>query len=80
MRRFYFNFRKGDVVARDRIGMHLPNLDAARAEALCTWGDILAIAAATGESPCDCEIQITDDSGDTVLSVPPRNGQAGRLH
>jgi len=76
--RNYFNFRKGDKISRDRIGMHLPNIDAAREEAIYTWRDVLAIAAVAGEAPFDCEIQITDDSGETVLSIP--TDHSVRLH
>jgi len=78
MRRYYFNFRKGDKISRDRIGMHLPNIDAAREEAIYTWRDVLATAAMAREAPFDCEIQITDDSGETVLSIP--TGHSVRLH
>lgn len=69
MHRYFFNFRQGDEIACDRIGMHLPDLDAARDEALYAWQHVLVLAARSGEIPKDCEIQIADDSGDTVLSI-----------
>jgi hypothetical protein len=78
MHRYYFNFRKGDEISRDRIGMHLSNLDAARAEALHAWRHVIAVASHSGEDPGDCEIQIADDSGETVLSIP--FGECTRLH
>jgi len=78
MTRYYFNFRKGGELSRDRVGLHLPNLDAARAEALHTWRDVLVLAQLSGEMPDDCEIQITDESGDTVLAIPI--GEPKRLH
>jgi len=69
MNKYYFNFREGDSVERDRIGMYLPNLDAARDEAIRTWNDLIEIVANGGELP-DCAIQITDASGDPVLTIP----------
>ena len=36
MNKYHFNFRKGDQLTRDRIGMYLPDLDAAREEAIVT--------------------------------------------
>lgn len=78
MHRYFFNFRKGDEVSPDRIGMHLPSLDAARAEALHAWRHVIALAAHSGEIPDDCEIQIADDSGETVLSIP--FGERSWLH
>jgi hypothetical protein len=70
MQRYFFHFRQGDEIALDRIGMHLPNLDAARAEALHAWGHVVALSAQSGELPDDSEIQIADSSGETVLSIP----------
>lgn len=78
MQRYFFNFRQGAEIARDRIGMHLPNLDAARSEALHAWRHVIALAAHSGDLPQDCEIQIADESGETVLSIPL--GERTRLH
>jgi hypothetical protein len=78
MHRYFFNFRKGDEISRDWIGMHLPNIDAARTEAVDAWRHVVAMAAHDGEVPDDCEIQIVDDSGETVLSIPL--GDRLRLH
>jgi hypothetical protein len=70
MRRYYFNFRKGDEISRDRRGMWLPDLGAARNEAVQTWGDLMAVALLSGETPFDCEYEIADDSGETLLTIP----------
>ncbi len=78
MTRYYFNFRRGDEVSRDRIGMFLPSIDAARAEAIHAWRDLIFIGSQSAELACECEIQIADDSGDTVLSIP--FGEQTRLH
>lgn len=69
VKQYYFNLRKGDVVSRDRIGMHLPDLDAARAEALRMWQDVVEIARHSGEAMADAEIQIADSSGEIVLAI-----------
>jgi hypothetical protein len=78
MNRYFFHFRQGDEIARDGMGMYLHDLDAAREEAIRTWRDLLSIAARTGESPSDCEIQIADASGTPVLTIP--FGKSNRLH
>ena len=70
MNRYYFNFRKGDQLSLDRIGMYLRDLEEAKEEAIKTWHDILSIAAHTGESSRDREIQVADASGEPVLRIP----------
>jgi hypothetical protein len=70
MRRYYFNFRKGDEISPDRRGMWLPDLGAARNEVVQTWGDLMAVAFLAGETPFDCEYEIADDSGETLLTIP----------
>jgi hypothetical protein len=50
--------------------MYLPDLDAARAEAVSVLRDLVFVAQHTEEAPQDCEIQITDAGGETVLSLP----------
>jgi hypothetical protein len=77
LRLWYFNFREGERIERDRIGMYLPNLDAARDEAIKTWRDLVEIAACGGELP-DCAIQIADASGEPVLTIP--FGDGVRVH
>lgn len=71
MNRYFFNFRKGEEVSRDCVGMYLDDLEAARQEALRTRRELLPIAMEAGELPCDdCEIEIADSSGEPVLSIP----------
>jgi hypothetical protein len=71
MNRYFFNFRRGDEVSRDCVGMYLSGLEAAREEALRTRRELLPIAMDAGELPCeDCEIQVADASGEPVLSIP----------
>ncbi len=70
MRRYYFNFRKGDEIAVDRRGMWLANENVARTEAIQLWGTLLAVALVTGDPPEDCEYEIANDNGETVATVP----------
>lgn len=70
MRRFYFNFRKGDEISVDRRGMWLPNANFARREAIQLWGTLLAVAIVTGDPPEECEYEIANDNGETVLTIP----------
>jgi hypothetical protein len=69
--RYFFNFRKGDEISRDWVGMYLHDLEEARQEALRTRRELLPLAIEAGEAPCeDCEIQIADASGEPVLTIP----------
>ncbi len=70
MNRYFFNFRHGDEISRDRVGMHLHNLDAARVQALYAWREVVAISAQEDEALRDCEIQTANESGEMVLIIP----------
>jgi hypothetical protein len=70
MRRYYFNFRKGDEISVDRRGMWLPNENYARTEAIQLWGTVLAVAIVSGDPPEQCEYEIANDNGDTVAVIP----------
>jgi hypothetical protein len=58
--------------------MYLPNIDAARAEAIHAWRELIFMAAQSDEIAEDCEVQIADESGETLLSIP--FGKQTRLH
>src|SRR5262249_45585581 len=70
MRRFFFNFRKGDEISADRRGMWLPNEISARKEARHLLGTLLAIAGVSGDRLEECEYQIANDNGEIVATVP----------
>jgi hypothetical protein len=70
MRRYYFNFRKGDEISVDRRGMWLPDASWAEKEAIQLWGTVLAVAIISGDPPEDCEYEIANDNGDTVAKIP----------
>ena len=70
MNRYYFNFREGGEIARDRIGMYLPDIDAARELALRTCQDLAATLADYGGEMKDGEMQVADASGEPMLRIP----------
>ena len=70
MRRYYFNFRKGDEISMDRCGMWLPDANYARTEAIQLWDTVLAVAIVSGDPPEECEYEIANDNGDTVAVIP----------
>ena len=74
MNRYFFNFRMGDEISPDRIGMYLRDLDEARDEAVRTFRDLIDIAGQAGEPVRDCELQVADASGEPVLIFPLREG------
>lgn len=70
MNRFYFNFREGEDIARDRVGMYLPDVEAARELALRTCQDLAAALAEYGGDMAEGEMQVADASGEPVLRIP----------
>jgi len=80
MNRYFFNFRKGDELSSDHVGMYLRNLEEARLEALCTCQDIVLIAECSGEDASDCEIEVADASGERLLEIPCGKQGRERLH
>ena len=69
MPRYYFHVRQGHELKKDREGMDLPDLQAARAKALklaCQrWRDAPPDAAHNDQT-----FEISDEAGGTVLTVP----------
>ena len=70
MNRYFFNFRARGEVTRDHLGMYLPDIEAARAEAIHTSRDLSFLAQQAGERLCGYEIEVADASGEPVLKVP----------
>ena len=71
---FFFNIRDGYEVDEDEEGVELPDLEAARAEALATVEELrdqLTDAA-------NIELEIMDDTGRRLLTVPFARGPRGR--
>lgn len=70
MPHYYLHIRDGDEQIEDPEGSDLPNLDAARAEALAGARTILAEKVKAGELINGQRFEITDEAG-TVLAVLP---------
>jgi hypothetical protein len=69
MARFYFHMRTGERVDRDTDGAEMPNLEAARAEALQSAREILAEAIKAAKSDLlDCLV-IADEEGQELATV-----------
>ena len=72
MRRFFTNVRRGGILIPDREGEDLPDLRAARREALETVREMMRLPHVYGdvrEWQRD-ELVVTDESGAAVLTVP----------
>ncbi len=77
MARFYFHIRKGEALLEDDEGLDLPDLNAAREQALLSAREVVADAVKFGRPAPDCFV-ITDESGHEVASLSfkeavPRN-------
>jgi hypothetical protein len=71
MSRFYCHIRQGDTLIQDIDGLELPNLDAARTEALDGIRDILAAGIRRGEDGAlDDVLLITDEAGRELMTIP----------
>ena len=66
MPRYFFNIRDGHDVDEDEEGVELPDLDAAKAEALATVEELRDELADAG----NIELEITDETGRRLLTVP----------
>lgn len=71
---FYFNIRDGYDVDEDEEGVELPDLETARAEALATVEELRDQLGDAG----NIELEITDDTGRRLLTIPFFRGPRGR--
>lgn len=69
MQRFFLHIVTGEEEIRDSEGQLLPNLEAARAEAIAGARSILSQEVLLGVLPLDERIDIADEKGDVLLSV-----------
>ena len=74
MPRYFFNIRDGYDVDEDEEGIELPDIEAARAEALATVEELRDELRDAG----NIELEITDESGRRLLTVPFFRGGGGR--
>lgn len=76
MPRFFFNVRDGYEVDEDEEGIELPDFEAARAEAYATVEELRDQLAGDAAR---IELEITDDTGRRLLTVPfAKHAQARR--
>lgn len=66
---FHLHVFQPDVVAQDEEGVELPNLDAARQEAVRGARSIMCEELGTGSLSLDCHIDIEDSSGQVLATV-----------
>jgi hypothetical protein len=78
MTHFYFNVLNGNGLVEDPEGQDLPDLEAARNEAVASVRSILRDEIGSGSLDLAGEIQIKDAHGAMVLVLPFQ--QAVRLH
>ena len=74
---FFFHMRTGRGLDADTIGVDLPDLDAARRQALWAVSDLLRDAALTGRPVPGKAFEIADEEERPVLTVlfgAPRDG------
>jgi hypothetical protein len=69
MPKFYFHIVTGDTVLEDPDGSELPDLDAARAEALQSARHLLADKVRNGEVIDGQRFEIRNGSGDLLATV-----------
>jgi hypothetical protein len=73
MPRFYINFRNGDQIAKDDVGIELANLEEARLVALTSAREIVADnIKGNAKNPLDAVI-ITGESGQDLMTIPARD-------
>lgn len=68
MPRYYFHVRD-DISAQDEEGLELPDLAAARETALEAARDMCCADIKQGWLDLDCRIDVTDEKGETLLSI-----------
>lgn len=66
MPRYFFNIRDGHDLDEDDEGVELPDIEAARAEALATVEELRDQLTDAG----NIELEITDDTGRRLITVP----------
>ena len=70
MPRYYLSVRYGDRVFRDEEGEDIPSGIEMKVRALETARDLITTPSLTIPDWLDCTLEVTDESGIIVLSVP----------
>lgn len=69
MRRYFFNVHNGNGLTEDHEGLALPNLEAAREQALLGIRSLVGEELETGTIDLSGRLDICDNSGSVLLSV-----------
>ena len=69
MGRFYFHLRAGDELTSDDEGMDLPDLSAAKREAMLTARELLVEAITSGKQTVPEAFVIADDEGRALDTI-----------
>ena len=69
MPKFFINFRAGNKMAKDVVGVYLPRLYQARIEALVSARELMAENVNGSQTPLETII-ITDERGQELLTIP----------
>jgi hypothetical protein len=72
MGRFYFHLRDGEDLILDDEGTELPNVEAAKKEAVHSAREFLCEAIKTGKSNIPDAFVIADEAGQTLEELPFR--------
>jgi hypothetical protein len=71
---FFFHVKEGDGLLSDPEGSHLPDIEAARAEAIEGARQLISAAVLTGEPMgLGRQMQVDDANGQTLLSIQFRD-------
>jgi len=78
MPRYFFHLRNDNGEAEDETGQELPDLEAARRRALKAAGEIIAEELAQGRDRVRIAIDIEDEGGRRMLTLPLRSFRSRR--
>lgn len=70
MARYYFNLEECGQVVPDEEGIERDNLEAVRAEALRSAREVMCAELNEGRLCLSCHIEVRDETGATVLTLP----------
>jgi hypothetical protein len=73
MPRFYFNFRNGDLLAKDDEGRDLPGLEEAEAVALAAARELVADNVKAAAKYPLLAVIITNDADEELVTIPARD-------
>jgi hypothetical protein len=70
MARYHFNFRDGDTLDVDDVGIEFENVEEAYLAAYHAIGEMLPERISARRDPLDCAFEITDHRGAALITVP----------